>query len=252
VRVLIVDDEPLSRRGVRARLQRYTDISVIGECGDGIAALEKIRSEIPDLVFLDIQMPGLNGLEVMKQLDGQHHPLVIFLTAYDEHALSAFDVQALDYLVKPINDERFHVALERARALLDASQRLRTAEKMIEVLKGESSPYAAHFRVQTGSRIQIVDAENIDWIAAAGDYCELHVQGRLHLLRETMRSFDECLDPARFIRIHRSRILQKSRVVELRRLDNREFLIKLVDGSEHRSSRTCADRIDTWLLGRGR
>jgi two-component system LytT family response regulator len=250
MRVLIVDDEPLSRRGVHIRLQRHPDLSIIGECGNGIAALERIRNDSPDLVFLDIQMPGLNGLEVMEQLGDEHHPLVIFLTAYDEHALRAFDVQALDYLVKPIDDQRFEQALNRARSQFETSQRLKSAELMIKVLKGENSPYAVRFQVQTGTRIQLVEAGQIDWIGAAGDYSELHVHGQLYLLRETMRSFESSLDPTHFIRIHRSRIIQKSRVKDLRRLDNSEYLIRLADGSEHRSGRTYADRIERWLRDR--
>jgi two-component system LytT family response regulator len=208
VRALIVDDEPLARRGVILRLRRFKDVEVIGECGDGASAVEKVMNLSPDVVFLDVQMPGMDGFDVLRALPMEKLPAVIFLTAHEHHALRAFEFHALDYLLKPLHDERFAAAINRARKLMDST---------------------------------------FEWIGAAGDYVELHVSGRCHLFRETMASLERRLDPAKFIRIHRSRIIQVANIVELQSIDNREFTVKVSDGSEHRASRTYADRLERWL-----
>jgi two-component system LytT family response regulator len=247
MRALIVDDEPLARSGVAVRLGNFPDIEVVGECGDGPSAVEQILELSPDVVFLDVQMPGMDGFEVLRALPRENLPSVIFLTAYEQHALRAFDVHALDYLLKPLDDERFSRAVERARQVKDTDARIQRSERLLRLL-GENSPkYVSRFPVRTGSRIQVVLADDIDWIAAAGDYVELHCGGRHHLLRETMSSLEQKLDPAKFLRIHRSRILRLSCVRELHAMDNHEYLVKLSDGSEHRSSRRYADRLEQWL-----
>jgi two-component system, LytTR family, response regulator len=250
VRTVIVDDEPLARRGVRLRLQKHKDVEIVGECGDGASAVEKIVELSPDVVFLDVQMPGMDGFEVLRALPRESLPSVIFLTAYEQHALRAFEVHALDYLLKPVDDERFSAAVQRARQARDAGSRIQMAERVLEMLQRESVSYPSRFPVRTGSRIQVVLTEDIEWIAAAGDYVELHCTGRCNLLRETMNSLDEKLDPTHFLRIHRSRILRVKCIRELRAIDNREYLVKLTDGSEHRSSRTYADRLENWLSSR--
>jgi two-component system, LytTR family, response regulator len=247
VRALIVDDEPLARRGVLLRLQRFRDIEIVGECGDGSTAVEKILELSPDVVFLDVQMPGMDGFEVLRTLPKENVPGVIFLTAYEQHALQAFEVHALDYLLKPVDDERFSAAVDRARNLVDSSSRTVVTERILRMLGRDSEKYVSRFTVRTGSRIQIVLAEDTEWIGAAGDYAELHVRGRSQLLRETMTSLEQKLDPGSFLRIHRSRIVRTDRIVELRGIENREYLVKLSDGSEHRSSRTYADRLESWL-----
>jgi two-component system, LytTR family, response regulator len=247
MRALIVDDEPLARSGVAVRLNNFPDIEVVGECGDGPSAVEKILELAPDVVFLDVQIPGMDGFEVLRALPHENLPSVIFLTAYEQHALRAFDVHALDYLLKPLDDERFSRAVERARQVKDTDSKIQMSERLLRLL-GENSPrYVSRFPVRTGSRIQVVLADDIDWIAAAGDYVELHCGGRHHLLRETMNSMEQKLDPAKFLRIHRSRILRLNCVRELHAMDNHEYLVKLSDGSEHRSSRRYADRLDQWL-----
>jgi len=247
VRALIVDDEPLARRGVVLRLRKFRDVEVVGECGDGQSAVQEILQQSPDLVFLDIQMPGMDGFEVLRALPNDKMPAVIFLTAYEQHVLRAFDVHALHYLLKPVNDTRFAAAISRARALIDSELKADVAQRVMRMLDHASSGYASRFTVQTGARIQIVMAEDVEWIGAAGDYVELHVNGRSFLVRETMASLEERLDPARFLRIHRSRIVQARGILELRSIENREFKLKLSDGSEHRSSRTYADRLERWL-----
>ena len=247
MRALIVDDEPLARRGVALRLKRFKDVEIVGECGDGASAIEKILELTPDVVFLDVQMPGIDGFDVLRALPQGELPSVIFLTAYEQHALRAFEVHALDYLLKPVDDERFSLALQRARQVQDTGSRIQMAERMMHLLDEETGKYVSRFPVRTGSRIQVVHTDDIEWIAAAGDYAELHCGGRCHLLRETMTALDQKLDPSQFLRIHRSRIVRASCVRELRPIDNREYLVKLSDGSEHRSSRTYAERLDQWL-----
>jgi two-component system LytT family response regulator len=189
----------------------------------------------------------MDGFEVLRALPRESMPAVIFLTAYEQHVLRAFDVHALHYLLKPVDDSRFAAAVCRARDLIDSALKAEMAQRVVQLLDRTLDTYASRFMVQTGSRIQIVTAEEVEWIGAAGDYVELHVDGRSFLLRETMTSLEQRLDPAKFLRIHRSRIVQSKRVLELRSIENREFMVKLTDGSEHRSSRTYADRLERWL-----
>ena len=247
MRVLIIDDEPLARRGIALRLKRFKDVEIVGECGDGSSAVEKILELSPDVVFLDVQMPGMDGFEVLKALPKEDLPSVIFLTAYEQHAVRAFEVHALDYLLKPVDDERFGTAVQRARQVLDTGSRIQVAERIMRLLEERSGRYASRFPVRIGTRIQVVLTDDIEWIAAAGDYAELHCSGHSHLLRETMNALEQKLDPVEFLRIHRSRIVRAGCVRELRAIDNREYLVKLSDGSEHRSSRSYADRLDNWL-----
>ena len=247
MRALIVDDEPLARRGVSLRLRKCADVEIVGECGDGVSAVEKILELSPDIVFLDVQMPGMDGFEVLRTLPEEKVPSVIFLTAYEQHALRAFDVHALDYVLKPVDDRRLSAAVDRARKAVDSSSKTRMAERILKMLGRESEAYASRFVVRTGSRIHIVLVDDTEWIGAAGDYTELHVHGRSHLLRETMTSLEQKLDPAKFLRIHRSRIVRADCILELRGIDNREYVLKLSDGSEHRSSRHYADRLERWL-----
>jgi two-component system, LytTR family, response regulator len=247
VRVLIVDDERLARRGVVLRLRKFKDVEIVAECADGLSAVEKIVELAPDVVFLDIQMPGMDGFEVLRALPKENLPNVIFLTAYEQHALRAFEVHALDYLLKPVDDERFAAAIDRARKMGDSASRVRMAERILQMLERDSERYASRFIVRIGSSIRIVHAEDTDWIGGAGDYTELHVGGRSHLLRETMNSLEQKLDPEKFLRVHRSRIVRTACIVELSAIDNGEYLIKLADGSEHRSSRTYADKVKKWL-----
>jgi two-component system LytT family response regulator len=247
VRALIVDDEPLARRGVALRLKKFKDFEIVGECGDGSSAVEKILALSPDVIFLDVQMPGMDGFEVLRAIPKEDLPSVIFLTAYEQHAVRAFEVHALDYLLKPVDDDRFRDAVERAKLARDSHSKLQMAERLLEMLQKNPKQYVSRFPVRVGSRIRIVLADEIEWIAAAGDYAELHGSGRSHLIRETMNSLEEKLDPAQFFRIHRSRIVRTKCIRELCPIENREYLVKLADGSEHRSSRSYADYLENWL-----
>ncbi|MGA2729421.1 MAG: LytTR family DNA-binding domain-containing protein [Terracidiphilus sp.] len=247
MRALIVDDEPLVRRGVVLRLRKFRDVEIVGECGDGSTAVDKILELSPDLVFLDVQMPGMDGFAVLRALPKERLPGVIFLTAYEQHALRAFEVHAIDYLLKPMGNARFAAAVGRAQKLVDSASKATMAERVLEMLGRTADKYASRFTVQTGSRIQMVTAEEVEWIGSAGNYVELHVRGRSFMLREPMASLEQRLDPAKFIRIHRSRIVKVSCILELQSIENREFVVKLSDGSEHRSSRTFANRLERWL-----
>ena len=243
MRTLIVDDEPLARRGILLRLRKFKDIEVVGECGDGASAVKKILMLAPDLVFLDVQMPEMDGFEVLRALPADAVPAVIFVTAYEQHAVRAFEVHALDYLVKPLDDERFLAAVNRALKL----GQTQLSNQVLQLLGSRSGEYVSRFPVRTGQRIQIVPVEEIDWIGASGDYAELHARGKVYLIRETMNSLQQKLNPAMFVRIHRSRIIRGDFIRELRLIDNREYVVRLCDGSEHRSSRTYADQLEGWL-----
>ena len=252
MRVVIVDDEPLARRGVRARLAAAPDMRVVAECATGVEAVTAIQALAPDLVFLDIQMPDLNGFDVLRRLPARKMPLVVFLTAYEQYALEAFEAQALDYLLKPIDDARFMRALERAR-LLNASQSLPEIERRIRALletlqeTGSRPRYRTHMTVKTGRRVTIVDVMEIDWIGAAGDYVTLHVGEKDYLARKTIGSLERELDPERFLRIHRSTIVQAARIAELETLENGEFLVRLRNGTELKTSRSYSQRLEEWL-----
>ena len=247
MRALIIDDEPLARRGVALRLREHPDVEIIGECEDGFSAVTQITELRPDVVFLDIQMPGMDGFDVLRALPRDSIPGVIFITAYEQHALRAFEEHAMDYLLKPLDDRRFALAVDRARKMVASTAKARMAERVLKLLDAEGERYVSRFAVKTGSRIQIVLVEDLVWIGAAGDYIELHSGGRSHLLRQTMSTVEQELDPSLFIRIHRSRIVRSSEIVELVSIENREYVVKLTDGSEHRSSRTYADRLEAWI-----
>ena len=184
---------------------------------------------------------------MIRALQTERLPAIIFLTGHDEHALRAFAVNALDYLLKPVDYERFSVALNRAREQLDTTRKAELVGRMLQSLDQSSSCYASRFVVRVGSRIQIVSAEDLEWIRAAGDYSELHTGNATHLLRETMNTLEQKLDPGKFARIHRSKIVRLAQILELRSIENREYFVKLRDGSQHRSSRTYADRLERWL-----
>lgn len=251
IRVLIVDDEPLARRGVRSRLRKHSDMEILAECATGKAAVTAIRERLPDLVFLDIQMPDISGFEVLRILKPDEIPAIIFLTAYDQYALDAFRVHAFDYLLKPIDDVRFESALTNARERIRNHDLPDLERRIRELLKNsggrEVARYETRFSVRTGQRIVVVSVNDIDWIEACGDYVTLHVGNRSHLLRQTMNKMESQLDPARFLRIHRSTIVQTSRIRELVALDNSEFLLRLSDGKELKTSRSYSDRIEKWL-----
>lgn len=231
MRVLVVDDEPLSRRGVLLRLERHADIISVDECRDGEHAVALLKQQAFDVAFLDVRMPGLDGFEVLDALPKERRPLPIMLTAYDQYALRAFEAAALDYLLKPIDDTRFDEALARARQRLG----------MTEPATSREGPYVRSFTARLGHRDVVVRSAEVEWVEASGDYVGLHVGERTHLVRETMQQVERMLDPARFIRIHRSTIVRVDCVAELEALSNRDCLVRLRDGALVRASRSYVD-----------
>ncbi len=261
IRALIVDDEPLARRGIRVRLEREADITIVGESADGYAAIEAIRTERPDLVFLDVQMPGLDGFQTLDQVAGEHLPMVIFVTAHDRHALQAFDVHAIDYLLKPYSEARFAEALRRARvelALAEANPERSRLADLLAALERERrggtpvagdgpAAYPTRFSVRERDRIVLVRADALEAVQAAGNYVELVVAGRTHLLRETLTEMERRLDPARFVRIHRSAIVNADRIREIHPDPHGDGDVVMDSGAVYRLSRAYRER----LLPRG-
>jgi len=234
VRAAIVDDEPLARRLVRRLLERDPEVEVVGEWSgpDAIAGIESTR---PEILFLDIQMPELDGFGVLERVGFHAVPAVVFVTAYDQYTLRAFEVAALDYLLKPFDDARFFAALLRAKERARARR---------------GNAWVRCFLVRLHDRVLFVQVDEVDWIQAADSYVALHVGGRKHLLRETMKSIERQLDPARFARIHRTAIVNLDRVRELTRLDRGEGVLRLVDDTRLRLSRTHREEFERRLTRR--
>lgn len=285
VRILIVDDEPAARRGVRLLAEAVADVRVVGEAGDGPEAVRQIEALRPDIVFLDVQMPGCDGFEVIERVGPATMPVVVFVTAFDAHALKAFDVAAVDYLLKPYEDVRFHAALARAREavrrrrsgdLASRLERLLTAFERGEIAppppSGRESPALAplpvpapapaasapadgttagglsdRILIRSSGEIFFLKTEEIDWIEAEGDYMKFHAAGRTHLLRETMARLEARLDPRRFIRIHRSTIVNVDRVRKMSPAFAGEYAVILHDGTKLRLSRGYQDRLQEML-----
>jgi two-component system, LytTR family, response regulator len=243
IKVAIVDDEPLAREGLRTLLAADREIEVVAECADGQAAIEAIRRTRPDIVFLDVQMPDLDGFDVLRALAGEPLPAVIFVTAYDKYALKAFEVHAVDYLLKPFHDERFAEALARAK-----SRRGENMTDRIARLLDERKPKIMRVLVKTGGRVLFIRADEIDWIEAADYYVKLHVAGKVHMLRESMAALEARLDSDVFFRVHRSAIVNLERVRELQPFSRREHVLVLRDGTRLRLTRSRRERLAA-LLG---
>ncbi len=239
IRALIVDDEPLARARLRALLADEPDVEVVGECGDGLEAVAAVQDLTPDLLFLDVQMPTLDGFGVLEALEAGPMPAIIFVTAYDRYALRAFEVHALDYLLKPFDRDRFHKALERARAALDRPGKAEADQRLLGLLQDQKKAPRPLERllIKTAGRVFFLRTEEIDWIEAAGNYVRLHVGAEAHLLRETMNGLEARLEPARFLRIHRSTIVNVDRIQELQAWFHGDYLVILRGGTQLTLSR---------------
>jgi two-component system LytT family response regulator len=240
IRALIVDDEPLARQRVRLLLSEEADIEILGESEDGIEAVAQIEASKPDLLFLDVQMPEMDGFELLRRVPQDLLPVVIFTTAYDEHALQAFDAHALDYLLKPFKPERFKQAVQRARELIANKQAGAAARGLLELL-GERPAPASHLTrlaVKTPGKVIFVSLEDVDTIEAAGKYAVVHVGKENHILRETMTSLESNLPPQRFLRISRSVIVNIDRIQELQPMFKGENVILLKNGKRYPTSRS--------------
>ncbi|MBC7910572.1 MAG: response regulator transcription factor [Pyrinomonadaceae bacterium] len=245
IRTLVVDDEPLARERIKRYLGTEPDIEIVGECANGQEAVEAIESMSPDLLFLDIQMPELDGFGVLEVVGAHKIPAVVFVTAYDKYALRAFDVHALDYLLKPFNRERFRRSLARAREQLEhekmgqLDQRLLT---LLEDLKAEQK-YLDRLVVRSVGRVFFLKTDEVDWIEAAGNYVRLHVGREGHLLRETMSRLEAKLNPDKFLRIHRSTLVNIDRIKELQPLFSGDYTVILRDGKQLTLSRSYRDKL---------
>jgi two-component system, LytTR family, response regulator len=253
IRVLVIDDEPLARLGVCTRLAAFPDMSVVGECGTGDEALMLIPRLSPDVVFVDIEMPGLSGIDLLKALPGKEPRCIVFLTAHEEYALDAFDVQALDYLLKPIDDARFLACIERVRRVLSLYRQEARFEQLHGLLASsairDAGNFIRRFPVRKGNEFTFVPATDVDWIEGLGDYAGLHVGSRTHLIRDSLTSLEGRLDPAQFVRIHRSTIVQVERIARVDPVANRDALLTLRDGTALRVSRTYRTRLEEILQG---
>jgi two-component system LytT family response regulator len=262
---IIVDDESLARRGLALRLQQIPQVDVVAECSDGSQALAAIAQHNPDLVFLDIQMPGLDGFEVVARLQADNMPMVIFVTAFDEYAVDAFKVHAVDYVLKPIDDDRLHEAIDRAVVHHEQEESARTKQRLVELVMGMTGASASSIEqmaqngestnrqwpekltIKDGSDIQFIRVDQLQWVDAAGDYMCLHAGGKTHIMRITMKQLEAMLNPAQFLRIHRSTIVNSEYITGAQTLGNGEYMLTLGDDSQLKVSRGYRDRVKQLL-----
>jgi two-component system LytT family response regulator len=264
LRTLLVDDEALSRRGLELRLRMASDVEIVGHCTNGREALSAIREHRPDLVFLDIQMPGLSGFDVLAELQPHELPMIVFVTAYDRFAVQAFEARAIDYVLKPVDDARLAATLTHIRELTD--QRAAVAERnqlvhLLAELRGSGEiesadspgaptteiPAPTWLPIRNGRETVRVPVQSIEWVDAAGDYLCIHASGNTHILRATMREMENLLDPRLFQRVHRSTIVNLTRVKSLRAHMNGEYFLRLDGGQELKLSRTYRDKVEYFL-----
>ncbi len=263
VRTVIVDDESLARRGLRLRLEKFPRIQVVAECANGRQALAAVSEHQPDLLFLDIQMPGMDGFEVVRRLQADAMPLVVFVTAFDQFALDAFEVHAIDYVLKPVDEDRLGEAVDRVTRQLQQRQEQSDKERLIEFIVGLTGEPASKVEqlvreggdddlpgagqklsIKDGSTIHLVPFAEIDWIDAAGDYMCVHVAGDTHVMRATMKELEDQLDPRRFARVHRSTLVNVHRVEKVAPLENGKYRLTLRGGHAVTMSRSYRDQLD--------
>jgi two-component system LytT family response regulator len=262
LRVLIVDDEVLARRGLKHRLNQVDDAEVVAEARNGREALKAIRELKPDLVFLDIQMPGIGGFEVIAELQGEDIPAIVFVTAFDEYAIKAFEANAIDYLLKPIEDSRLHEAICRVRESLHQKQAMKHKKSLLRLVSQITGENVASMKeidskgvhkmtkkeisklaIKDGGHITWVPQDQIEWIDAAGDYMCVHAGGKTHIMRKTMKELEAELDPSLLQRIHRSTIVNVNRVIEMQSHINGEYFLTLEGGHTIKLSRTYKDKL---------
>ncbi|NNE35765.1 MAG: response regulator transcription factor [Rhodothermales bacterium] len=258
IRVLIVDDEPLARDVLRLLIEARSDVEVIGEAANGSEAVKMIEADSPDLVLLDIQMPDLTGIEVVQTIGPERMPVVVFATAYDEYALEAFEAQALDYILKPIEDDRFDRAIDRAVARIREDRLGGLSDQLVNLLAAQDTTLGSGSEEQFGERIMVKDRDSVtfvktgelDWVEAAGDYVVLHEGKKTHMLRESMTGMEKRLDPTTFVRIHRSTIVNIERIKEMKSYFHGDYIVYLHDGQELRLSRRYWKKFEAVMGGR--
>jgi len=250
IRTVIVDDEPLARDAIRLRLKDEPDIDMVGEAATGSEAVDLIGDTLPDVVFLDVQLPGMDGFEVLDRVSSTWLPIVVFVTAYDRYALKAFETHALDYLLKPFTRDRFRAALQRARAAFANAGDASAQRGLVTLLNDRSRPladqgekYLVRFAVKHHRGMRLVRVRDIDYIQAGGNYAEIHATGGTHLVRMTMQELEQRLDPSMFVRIHRSTIVQIDRIRKIVAASHGDFDLTLHDGTVLRLSRKHRGRL---------
>ena len=248
IRALIVDDEPLARDRIRELLKEHAEIEVIGEARNGREAIEVVMNQIPDLVFLDVQMPDLDGFDVLRNLNVKQLPVIIFVTAYDQYALRAFDVHAVDYLTKPFDRKRFAEAVDHAKVFMKGAREPDTARilNMLQELRG-SVRYLERFAVKHGETIFFVRAEDVDAIEAQGNYVRLSLANSSHLLRDTLNNIESQVNPRKFVRIHRRTIVNIDRVKEVQTWARGEYRVVLITGAHYTLSRGYRQHFENFI-----
>jgi two-component system LytT family response regulator len=249
IRTVIVDDEELARDRIQTLLELQPDVEIVGVCADGPSAVETIERVQPDLVFLDVQMPGMDGFEVLENLEAERLPAVVFVTAHDGHALRAFEIHALDFLLKPFDQTRFEKALERARSQLTRVNNAALDPRLVSLLEElrEERKYSERLIVKSSGRVFFVRTEEIDWVEASGNYVKIHTKSDAHLLRESMKNMEAKLDPKTFVRIHRSAIVNIDRIKELEPWFHGEYIVIMRDGTRLTASRVFSDRLSALI-----
>jgi two-component system LytT family response regulator len=242
IKALIAEDELPARHRLVALLRNEPDIDVVAVCQDGVETVAQVRAQRPDVLFLDVEMPGIDGFGVLDAMDPEHPPMIVFTTAYDQYAVRAFDIQAQDYLLKPFDQDRFLQALNRVRSQFSARQR-----NSGEPAKGASALKGERILVKSGGRILFLRVREIDWIEAAGNYVQFHAGEQVHLLREKIGALEERLDGEMFVRIHRSLIVNVERIKELQSCGNGEYLLVLKNGKSMSVSRGYRNHLDRFL-----
>jgi two-component system, LytTR family, response regulator len=251
IRVAIADDEPLARERVRSMLEGRDRYAIVAECHDGVEAVAALAEHDIDLLFLDVQMPGLDGFQILESVGTTRLPIIVFVTAFNDYALRAFSVSALDYLLKPFDRERFEQTLSRVEERLASKQQTEISAELREFLHTLSTTapqnHVSRFPVRANGEIYFVRVDDVDWIDAEGNYVALHAAGRRHLVRDTIKSLESRLDPAKFVRVHRSAIINVDRLRKLQPYFHGEYVITLQDGTTLTSSRTYSDRLRALL-----
>ena len=250
IRTVIVDDEELARDRIQTLLEQQPDVEIVGVCTDGPSAVETIDRTQPDLVFLDVQMPGMDGFEVVENLERTKLPAVVFVTAHDAHALKAFEIHALDFLLKPFDQTRFEKALERARSQLGQTKGTTVLDSRLVTLLEElheERKYSERLIVKSSGRVFFVRTEEIDWVEASGNYVKIHTKSDAHLLRESMKNMEAKLDPKTFVRIHRSAIVNIDHIKELEPWFHGEYIVIMRDGTRLTASRVFSDRLSALI-----
>ncbi len=256
IRTLIVDDEPLARRNLRLLLEKDPQIEILDECRNGREAVHAVKSLSPDLIFLDIQMPEMDGFDVLASVGAERIQAIIFVTAFDQYALKAFEVHALDYLLKPFNDARFQRALDQAKAQIEQRALNKVSRKLLALLEDRESKreqraphqtYLTRLMIKLASRVVLLKVNEIDWIEADGNYAKLHVGSKSHLLREKMHDLETQLNPERFVRIHRSIIVNLDRIKELHPHFNGDYIVVLDNGVQLKLSRSRREQLESRL-----